>query len=489
MTRPQPFGVRQAASASLWAAVELLFRQGFQFVVSVILARLLAPEVFGVVVLLSFFTGLSNVFVQGLTLGLVQAADTTADEESAAFWTNMIAAALFSAVLLAAAGAIARFYGQPVLAPLMVAAVLQIVITALGAVHSALLTRALEARKLMKVGVVSSIAAGIAGIGAALAGYGVWALALQGITAAALTSGLLWAVHPWRPALRWRLGALGRLWKFGSWISLSTLLEVIYTQGFALLLGKFYGVREVGFFSRAGATAQLPANILTMLVTRLALPLFSARSDDAAAVRRGARMANGMAMLVNLPAMAGLSLLAPDIIVLLFGERWLPSAAILAILAAGAAVAPMHVINLQIILARGESNLYFRLEIIKKVIGVICLLGGSFFGIYALAWSGVLFAFIAIGINAYPNRRAIGYGVFRQMADLKGLLPPTLAMCAAVILARWLLHWPSIAEVPALILIGAGAYVLSGFALRIALFDDARMIGADLLRGRRAAVA
>lgn len=485
MTMKQP-GVKQAASAGMWSSIEMLFRQGVQFGVSVLLARLLQPADFGVIALLLFFTSLSTVFTQGLTLGLVQRKDTTQDEESAVFWMNMAEAIVVALVLVALGGVIARFYHQPVLKPLMAVAGAQIVLSALGAVQNALLSRELRFDRLMRAGVASSILSGIAGVLAALAGWGVWALALQTVTAAALSSMVLWMVSPWRPSFHFRFGTLRPLWSFGSWLSLSTALEVVYTQGFALLLGKFYGMRQLGFFNRALGTAQLPTSVLSMLVSRIALPLFSARNDDPAAVRRGARLAIGLSMMLNVPAMLGLAILSPLVTQLLFGTKWLPSAPILSILALGGMLLPLHVVNVQIVLAQGASVVFFRLEVAKKLAGVTCVLAGSLFGIYGLAWSGVVASIIAFWLNAMPNRRSIDYGMLRQVIDLSGLFLPSAAMCGVIWLLRGIIVAPLVVEVAVLVLAGAATYLAAGLALRVSLFRDALDIGFNLLRSGRA---
>lgn len=482
-----PVGAKEAARAGLWSTLDLVIRQGFQFVVSVILARLLTPSDFGLIALLTFFTSLSIVFVQGgLATALIQSGASTHREESAVFWFNVTASVVFALVLVALRDRLARFYDQPLLSPLMIAAGAQIVLSSLGAVHGALLTRELRFRTLTQVGALSSLVSGVVGIAAAFGGWGVWALALQMVAAAGLASAGLWLFSTWRPRAEFSFASLRKLLAFGSWLSLSSTLEVIYTQGFALLLGKLYGTRQLGLYNRAVSTQLLPSNVISMVIARIALPLFTARIGEPDAVRRGVRQANGAMMLLNAPAMIGLSLLARPTIAVLYGDQWLPSAGILSILALSGLLLPLHFINLQVLLASGGSARFFRIEVFKKLVGISCLLVGSLFGIKGLAWSQLVASGVALWLNAAPTGRMLGYGPVRQLRDLAGLLPPLAAMTVAVLLVGqvagaspfWTLVLGTVA--------GGISYVTTGLILNIGIFRDAITLGRQVIADRRA---
>ncbi|MEA3009026.1 MAG: hypothetical protein QOJ91_718 [Sphingomonadales bacterium] len=465
---------QKAAKAGLWSALDIGFRQGVQFVVSVILARLLAPEDFGVIALLAFFATLSIAFAQsGLTAGLVQRQDTSHDEESAVFWWNLGVAVIFSVAMVAAGPALAAFYGIPVLSPLMWVAAFQVVLSALGAVHSALMTRSLEFNRLTKVGVVSSVAAGAAGVGVAVMGGGIWALAAQMAAAAALNTAGLWMASPWRPTLHWRFRSIRRIVGFGTWVGIGYLLEVLYTQGSSLLIGKLYGVRDLGFYNRAMSTQLLPSSILAQIVGRIALPLFASRAEDPDALRRGLKMAIGLAMMLNLPVMIGLAILAPEAVVVLFGPKWLPAAPILTILALSGVFFPFHAINLQLVLAQGHTRIFLRNEIAKKVIGVACMLVGSFFGIVGLAVSQVVHSLLAAVVNTRPSHVSLGYGLARQLRDLSGVFFATAVMAAGVILLKTFLRMEPLPTLVVSTAFGGLLYLLTGFLVRSASFMDA----------------
>lgn len=465
---------QKAAAAGLWSALDIVLRQGVQFVVTVVLARLLAPEDFGIIALLSFFTALSIAFAQsGLTMGLVQRQDTTREEESAVFWWNLGLASAFAALLVAAGPAIAAFYGHPILAPLMWVAAAQVVLSALGAIQGALLTRKLQFDQLTKVGIASSLVSGAAGIGIALAGGGIWALGAQLVAAAAVQSAGLWMVSPWRPSLHREFRSIRRIFNFGTWVSIGLLLEVLYTQGSSLLIGKLYGVRDLGFYNRAMSTQLLPSNILAQIVSRIALPLFAARTEEPEALKRGLRMAIGLAMMLNLPAMTALAILSPEVVVVLFGAKWLPAAPILSILAVSGIFLPLHAINLQMLLAQGNMPVFLRNEIAKKTIGVACMLVGSLFGIVGLAYSQIAYSLLAMIVNTRPSHRSLGYGLARQLRDLAGIFGATLIMAGGLVLLKSALDLDPLPTLVLCTVLGGLLYLLAGFALRAGSFMDA----------------
>ncbi|HEX8240191.1 MAG TPA: lipopolysaccharide biosynthesis protein [Allosphingosinicella sp.] len=465
---------QKAAAAGLWSALDIVLRQGVQFVVTIVLARLLTPEDFGIIALMGFFTALSIAFAQsGLTMGLVQRQDTSREEESAVFWWNLAIALIFSTILVAAGPALAAFYGHPILASLMWIAAAQIILSALGAVQTALLTRDLRFDQLTRVGIVSSVLAGGAGIGVAVMGGGIWALAAQSVAASAVGSAGMWLASPWRPSAHWHFRTGGSVFKFGTWVSLGNLLEVLYTQGSALLIGKLYGVRDLGFYNRAASTQWLPSAILGQIVGRIALPLFAARAAEPDALRRGLRMAIGLAMMLNLPAMVALAILSPEVILVLFGAKWLPAAPILSILAISGIFLPLHAINLQMVLAQGNTRIFLRNEIAKKTIGVGCMLVGSLFGIVGLAYSQIAYSLLAVIVNTRPSHVSLGYGLTRQLRDLSGLFLATLAMAAGLILLKATVDLDPLPMLAVCTAAGGLLYLLTGLALRSASFTDA----------------
>lgn len=466
--------VARAASAGAWSAIDIVLRQGVAFVVSLILARLLVPEDFGIMALLAFFTSLSIVVVQGgLSLALVQRQETTPEQETAVFWANLCAGILFGLILIAIAPAVARFYGYPLLDPLMYVAAAQIALSSLGAVQSSLLTRTLRFDKLTKTGIVSSVASGVLGVAAAMNGWGIWSLALQILSQTAIGVAALWWVTDWRPTWRVRFGSIRDLAGFGAHLSASSVLEVVYAQGFALIIGKVYGARDLGFLYRATSIQTLPTGIISSVIARTALPLFAARFADKDALLRGFRMSVGLAMLLSMPLMAGLAVLSDLVVFVLLGDKWQPTAPVLAIAAIGGVLLPLHVLNLQLLLAGGESGTFFKLEVQKKVVGIACFGTGCFYGIMGIAYASVVFSVVALWINARPTHTMLRWGILRQLSDIRGVIAATLFMAAGVYALRLVLPFPPIVSLAVLVAAGGILYLGFGFGARIHAFREA----------------
>lgn len=426
---------QKAISATLWSAADIFLRQGLSFIVTIVLARLLTPEEFGTIALLYLFIGVASVFVDsGFAGALTQRQDTTHTDESTVFWFNLVTGFLVAVVLWMAAPWFATFYKSPILTPLTQVLAINVFISALGAIHSTLLTKRLDFRTQLKIGAVATTLSGIVAIVMAMQGYGVWALALQALVSTLLTTCLLWYWNDWRPRMVFSLESLRRLFEFGGFLLLSGLLESIYSRIYTLLIGKFYSVRDLGFYNRADGTKQIPVGVLTSILSRVAFPIFSAAAHDKEKLQRGVRHALRGVMLINTPMMLGLMVTAEPVIFTLFGARWLPAAPILQVLCLAGLLWPLHVINLNVLTAQGHSRLFFRLTLIKQAIGIGLLVIGTAYGVLGIAWSQVAYGVVAFAINAHYTKVHLKYGLWQQTRDVA----PTLA--SSIVMALFV-HW------------------------------------------------
>ena len=420
---------QKAKSAVLWSGADILLRQGLQFGISIALARLLSPEEFGIIALLYLFTGIASAFVDsGFSAALVQRQDVTHTDESTVFWFNLAMALIVALALAASASAIAGFFNRAILVPLTQVLAVNIFISALGSVHGTLLNKRLDFKIQMKIGAVTTVISGSVAMIMAWDGYGVWALAAQTLAASLITTVLLWLFSSWRPRWVFSHDSVRRLFGFGGYMLASGLLDIIYNRIYTLLIGKFYGVQELGFYNRADSTKQLPVGVLTGILGRVAFPIFSAAAHDTTQLRRGVRLALRGMMLLNVPMMLGLAATADPIIHVFFGEKWLPAVPIMQVLCIGGIFWPLHVINLNVLMAQGHSNLFFRLEVIKKILGSILLVVGTFYGVIGIAWSQVIFGGVAFLINAHFSRKYLDYGVVDQLLDFLPVLGLSLIM-------------------------------------------------------------
>jgi O-antigen/teichoic acid export membrane protein len=420
---------------------------------------------------------MATVFVDGgFSAALIQQYDVDHTDESTVFWFNLLAGAVAALCLWAAAPFIAGFYHVKVLLPLTAAMAANVFLGSLGAIHSTLLSKRLDFLTQLKVGCIATLLSGATAILLARAGYGVWALAGQVLSMTAATSGLLWLFNPWRPSWVYSRASVRKLFGFGGYHLASSLLEMAYARLYTLFIGRFYGVRELGFYNNADSTKQLPGGFLASVLGRVVLPMFSAAARDTKTLRRGTQLAvRGMALL-NAPMMLGMAGAARPLVVTLFGTPWLPAVPILQVLCLAGLFWPMHVINLNVLMAQGHSRLMFRLEVAKKLIGVALLAFGAIYGVLGVAWSQVVFNLIAFVINAYYTGRLLGYGALAQFRDILPVFG--VAALAAALVFGVSIHWRDDSPVGllGLILIGGAAFFSMGWMARLDALHDMRSL-------------
>ena len=477
---------QRAFTATAWSGADILLRNGIQFVVSVVLARLLVPEDFGIVAMLYLFTGIAGAFVDsGFSAALIRQQDTTHIDESTVFWFNLAIGCVFAILLVISAHTIATFFGHAILVPLTWVMAANVFVTALSSIHVTLLTKRLEFRSQMKIGVVATVLSGVVAIWMASAGFGLWALAAQTLLATICTTIMLWWISDWRPGWVFSLVSARRLFGFGSYLLGASLLDIFYNRLYSVLIGKQFGARDLGFYNRADGTKQLPVGVLTGILSRVALPVFATVSGDPDKLRRGVRMSLKGMMLINVPMMLGLAAVADVLVITLLGEQWLPAAPILQVLCLAGVFWPLHVINLNVLLAQGYSHLFFRLEVVKKVLGISLLLLGTLFGLMGIAWSTVLFGALAFLINAHYTKQFLDYGAYRQLKDF---LPVSMAALVMFGVVRWVsIVWTAhpLVELMGLVVLGAVIFVGLAHLFRIESYRDATVtLRAAFIRNR-----
>ncbi|MEK8124186.1 oligosaccharide flippase family protein [Methylocystis sp. IM4] len=342
---------------------------------------------------------------------------------------------------------------------------------------------------LLIVGATSSAISGAVGVGLALSGFGVWALAWQGLSMSLTSTTLLWLVGGWRPKLTFNVEHVLSLLGFSGNLVINALLDVAYNQGFSLIIGKLHSIDQLGFYNRASGVQALPSTSLSAIISRVALPIFSARAHDLEAIRRGVGIALRGAMAINVPIMIGLGVLSDIVISVLFGEKWLPAAPILSILCISGLLWPIHVINLQVLLARGDSNTFLRMTVKKHIVGIVAIVVGSFFGIAGLAWSQIVFGAIAAVINTAPSGRALGHGLTAQTRDISGIMVAGMLMGFVLMNARSLIILSPIAELFVMVSLGGAVYFGIALVFRMTFLMEAWEILTNVVKSRAARVA
>lgn len=471
----------RATNATWWSTLEIASRYGVQIIVTIVLARLLTPTDFGLIAMLLVFTNIGAILVDsGFGTALIQRKYTTPDDETTVFVFGVTTGVVVAVILWLAAPLIADFYRQPRLVALIHLVMLVLPLGGLAAVPDALLTKRLDFAARARAEIVVSGVSGTIAVVLAWRGFGVWSIAWQVVVAMGLRAILLSHYAHWRPRGHLTRASFQSLFGFGGFMLLSNLLDTTTMRLQSLLLGRFFDASTLGYYSLAQNAQQAPASFMGNVLNRVGLPVFSEVADQPTKLRGALQLSLRTSLFLFLPCMIGLALVARPLIDLVYGSRWQEAAPILTLLALSAALWPLHVLNLAALTARGRSDLFFRLEVVKKLVSIMLIVASSAFGPVAVASAVLVSSAFGVVINTWYSRRLLNYGLIAQMIDQK----LTFALCAAAAAAAGaVLHWTARGSVPTLAAIGLAAiiYILGAWWLRSEALSDLLQIGRTLI--------
>ena len=413
----------------IWSAVDRFSAQGIQFVFSILIARLLVPEDYGVIAMLNIFLAVSQTFIDsGFGTALIRKIDRTETDFSTVFYFNIAVAVFFYLGLFFAAPAIANFYNTPLLVPVTRVTAINLVIGSLSGIHNAKLSIAIDFKSRAKISIVSAVLTGAVGLWMAYSGYGVWALVVQTVFAGIIRTIMLWIIVKWYPKLVFSWQSFKEMFSFGSKLLASGLLDTIYNNIYPLVIGKVFSPTTLGVYSKANSLAQFPSSNITSVLHSVTFPVLSTIQNEedrlAAAYKRFLRIA----AFVVFPLMMGLSAVADPFIWLALTDKWEGAIYLLQIICFWMMWYPIHAINLNILQVKGRSDYFLKLEIIKKIQGVIVLCITVPMGIVAMCYGSLISSIICLIWNTYYTKKLFGYGFFAQMKDLFPVIMHSLAM-------------------------------------------------------------
>jgi O-antigen/teichoic acid export membrane protein len=426
-------------SGILWNLFEKIFVQGGSFVINIVLARLLSPDDYGIIGMLTIFIALSQIFIDsGFSRALVQKQNRSETDFSTVFFFNILISAFIYIILFITAPLIAEFYRVPILLQLMRVLFLVIIFNSLIVVQNARLMIEMNFKKIAQVNFVSVIISGIISIIAAYNNFGVWSLVIQSIARSIINAALFWILGRWHPKQRISTQSFGELFQFSSKLLLSGLLATIESNINAIVIGKLYQQRQLGFYTRARQFGELTSGTITSVLQTTTFPLLaSLQNDRSKMVEIYSRLLKITALFV-FPAMTGLALLSKQIIVLLLTDRWLPSAELLFWTAFTFLFTPLSALNMNILNAIGRSDLFLKLDISKIPLVVIIMLITFPRGIKAVVIGQFILSFICFFINAYLPGKLFGYGALRQIKDAMKIIIATSIMAIFLLLLNYL---------------------------------------------------
>lgn len=413
----------------LWKALEQFGNYGTQFIVGVVMARLLTPEDYGITALPAVFMAIAALFIDcGFSSALIRKKEVTQKDLSTSFYFSIAVGVLCYAIIFFTSPLIADFYDTPILERLMRITALTFLISPLNTPQTVILQRRLDFKTPMKISLSTKIIGGVIGITSAYMGYGLWALVISQLSSTILSFLLYWIVVRWIPTEQWSKESFLYLFGYGSKMLLTFLIDRIYMNITPIVIGKFYSPAQLGVYNRALGYAQLPSQQLTGVVSSVTFPVLSKVQDDNEKLAVNYRKMLKLTAFIIFPIMTMLCVLAKPFIVLLITDKWIECVPYLQLMCVWWIWIPIHSLNLNILLVKGRSDLFLRLEIIKKSIGLAIMAVTLPMGIMQFLIGSVLNSIIALFINTYYTGKIIKVGFFKQMMDIIPLLGLCLVM-------------------------------------------------------------
>jgi len=464
-----------------WTFSQQFSVQLINFAVQVILARILLPAEFGLIGMLTIFISIGNSLIDsGLTSSLIRTPDASQRDYSTVFFINLAGSFIIYAILFASAPLIARFYQQDSLSAIIRVYTISFLLRAFIGVQTTRLTKEMNFRAQMFMQIPSVIGGGITGILLAYWGYGVWSLVWMNLVQAFLFTVQHWIFTGWRPSLIFDWGCFKYHFKFGYKLTLSGLLNAIYQNLYNLIIGKYFSATQLGYYTRAQTMQMFPVQNLSAALNKVTYPMFATIQEDDKRLKNVYRRLMQQVVFWVTPIMIVLVIIAEPLFRMLLTEKWLPAVPYFQVLCASGVLFPLHFYNLNILNVKGRSDLYFRLEIVKKAfttIGVFCVIP---FGIYGLLYFQVLSSVFSFVVNSWYSGRLIDFSLQDQLRELLpifllAILPGALSWA----LDRYILQPLNAGDIARILTVGAAyfsLYLSMSYLTRMTVIIDLRQL-------------
>lgn len=410
---------RNIFSNLFWRFAERCGAQAVNFIVSVILARLLLPSDYGAIALLNVFIIVLNVFVDsGFGNALIQKKDADDLDFSSVFYCNMLICFVLYGVMFVSSPLIAEFYKMPELSGVMRVLSLTIVISGLKNVQQAYVSRTMQFKRFFFSTLAGTIGAAVLGITMAYCGFGIWALAAQQVFNVFVDTCVLWITVKWRPGLQFSFARIRGLFSFGWKLLVSALIDTIYNNLRQLIIGKKYSADDLAYYNQGQKFPSLFVNNINISIDSVLFPAMSAVQEDKVHIKSMTRKAITISSYIMWPLMIGMAVATEPLVRLVLTEKWLSCVPFLRVFCITYAFWPIHTANLNAIKALGRSDLFLKLEVIKKLMGMAVLLATMWFGPLVMAYSMLITNTISQIINSWPNKKLLDYSYIEQLKDI-----------------------------------------------------------------------
>lgn len=466
----------------LWRFLERSGAQGVTFIVSIILARILDPTVYGTIALVTVFTTILQVFVDsGMGSALIQKKNADDLDFSSVFYFNIVVCILLYVIMFVIAPVVARFYKMPELTSVMRVLCLTIIISGVKNIQQAYVSRNMLFKRFFFATLGGTISSAVLGIWMAYCGFGVWALVFQNLLNMTLDTLILWITVKWRPKLFFSFERLKNLFSYGWKLLVAAILDTGYNNLRQLIIGKLYSPESLAQYNRGNQFPNLIVSNINSSIDSVLLPTMASEQDSKDRVRAMTRQSIRISTYLMMPMMVGLAVCAESIVSLILTDKWLPCVPFLRIFCFTYAFYPIHTANLNAIKAMGRSDLFLKLEITKKVCDLVILVSTMWFGVMVMACSLLFSSIIGQIVNSWPNRKLLDYKYKDQLKDMLPHISLSLVMGAFVYCVRFfsLSNWLTLLIQ---ILLGIVIYIVGSIAFKLESFTYVFEMGKEFIK-------
>lgn len=450
---------QKTLSGMFWRFAERSGAQGIQFVVSIILARLLTPADYGLIGLITVFTSIALVFAtSSFGQALVQKHNADNKDFSSVFFFSLVFSIILYGVLFAAAPVIAGFYDEPKLTAIVRVLSLSVIIGAVNSVQQAYVQKTMQFKRFFWATLGGTVVSAFVGVGMAFKGCGVWALVGQNLSNQLIGIIVLWFTVKWRPDFVFSVKRMKKMFSYGWKLLCSSLLDTVYNNIYSLIIGKFYTASDLGYYNRGKQFPMLIIQNINSAIDSVLFPVLSEMQTDTKRLKSTVRRSMTTSTFIIFPMMAGLAAVAKPLTLLLLTEKWLPAVPFIRFCCFTYAFWPVHTANLQAIKALGRSDVFLKLEIAKKIVGVATLIITLPFGLTVMMWGRCVSTLISSFINAFPNKKLMNYSYFEQTKDILPAFVLSITM-ACIIMCTGFFSLPPAAEIIIQTILGAALYI------------------------------
>jgi len=402
-----------------WSGIDNVAHFGVSFVVSIVLARLLSPDDYGLLGLIAIFPAICTALINGgFGSALIRKKEAMDDDYNTAFIVNLCMSILLYVAIFICSPLIADFFNRQELINLTRVSSLGMIIGAFSLVQQVRLTKRLDFKTQTKITIVVSVTSGIIGIVMALLDFGVWALVTQQLTSQSLRTIILWVVNKWLPCLRFSSKSFHELFGFGWKMMASRVLDTVWMELYQVVVGKFYSPATLGQYTRAKGFSQLFSNNLTSVIQRVTYPVLSNIQDDKERMISAYRRIIKTSMFITAICMFSLGAISEPLIYCLIGSKWHEASTYLPLICVIGSFYPLHAINLNMLQVQGRSDLFLGLEIVKKIIGIAPLSVCYFYGVMSMLYVSLVTSSICYFLNSYFPGKLLGYTSWMQLKDI-----------------------------------------------------------------------